>query len=698
VINLDRVKDRMLVMQVFTGLFNVSERDRTVQGHTGESKVRPVEPFSRDDLSRKAPEVMRKGECRMSFRRAGCLVVLAVLCVLILSVNSAECITIKPAAFDHIEASVPEVVMAGVEFEVAVTFVDRYGNPMAEDWKPDTSLTLRVSQPASVQPSVLSPENYVPGFKYSVHTEKMGELTLALHDDKGKILDQWTLTIKSGRPVKLLVDLPPRAEVGEKVNMGIRAVDAHGNVTFGYDLQTNSLSMEDSAASAAGEVVSKPGGFFELPIRFRTQGRQIVNLRDRKRGLTGSSAAVDVSPAVLDSFEIKTASGQAVAGQTLALTIRALDRYGNILSDYDGRYKGVRLYSRDVTVAPDLIPPSSFKEGVAKAGIVIRAAGDHTVKVSELQSNISGDFSVRIVPARIQNLRVHTPDTATAGQPFEITVTSEDAYGNRTPSIPSGSVVRLKSTGSGTLTPNMVKADVFKDGAARIRVSYEKAESFEITAELEAQGKGTTAPSPVDQKELARKSAQKARDEAERARREARLREKRVSEKMSSPVKPAAPAPAIDVKKAPGPVSRKTVRPAPAPEGQMASAKKTEPAKKPAGPAPKKPLRPGILDRVAVVEEENRALVTFSTNGMTDYNVTTSAKLSRKWIDIEFPDMAVDLPGRIRGGEKIVGEVYVEPLVNAGRGVRVSIEILPTRIGYDVYQEGQSLVLKVNKQ
>ena len=102
----------------------------------------------------KTPHVMRKGECRMSFRRAGCLVVLAVTSVLLFTVNAAECITIKPAAFDRILANVPEEVMAGVEFEVAVTFVDRYGNLMAENWKPETSLTLNVSQAASVQQSI----------------------------------------------------------------------------------------------------------------------------------------------------------------------------------------------------------------------------------------------------------------------------------------------------------------------------------------------------------------------------------------------------------------------------------------------------------------------------------------------------------------------------------------------------------------
>ena len=646
----------------------------------------------------------------MSFKRTGCLAVLVVISVLLVTVNNAECITIRPAAFDHIVANVPTEVMAGVEFEVGITFVDRYGNLMDDSWKPETSLTLNVSQPASVQPSVLTPGNYVPGFTYSVHTEKMGELTLALRDEKGKVLDQWNLTIKSGRPVELLIDLPAGAEVGETVTMSIQAVDAHGNVAFGYLPQVKSISLEDSAAVITGAIESRAGGIYELPIKFRTAGKQAIKLRDRKRGLSGSSAVVNVIPAPLDVFDIKTASSRSIAGNELTLTIRAFDRHGNLVTDYGSRYKGVRLYSRSVQIAPDLIPPSSFNDGVAKVGIVMKSAGDHTIKVSELQSNISGDFSVRVVPARVKTLLIRTPDSAMAGEPFEITITSEDEFGNRTPSIPSGSFVRLESTGTGNLNPAVVKASSFKDGVARLKVSYEKAESFEITASLTDSGAAMPAPSSADERVKARVSAQKAREEAMRARRESRLRQKRVSEQITQSSIPEirADAPASDVKSVPEPVRKPEPVVVPATGKQTQSVKKPVPVRTtksstpPMSPAPevaeKRILRPGILDGIAVVEEENRALITFSTNGMTDYNVTTSAKLSRKWIDIEFPDMAVDLPEHIDGGEMIVGDVYVEPSVGGGRGVRVSIEILPTRIGYDVYQEGQSIVLKVSKQ
>lgn len=634
----------------------------------------------------------------MSLRRAGCLAVLGVVSVFLLIIDNAFCMTIEPAAFDHILAEVPKEVMAGVEFEVAVTFVDRYGNPMSATWKPESSLTLNVSQPASVQPSILTPDNYVPGFTFTVRTEKMGELTLSLRNEKAMVLDQWDLTIKSGRPEKLLVDLPSKAEVGETINLALKAVDAHGNVAFGYAPQVQSMVIEESTASVAGEITSKAGGVYVLPIKFRDHGKLAVTLRDRRNGLSGSSAAVDVTPAPLGSFDIKTTTDQSVAGQEFALTIRALDRYGNLVTDYDSRYRGVRLVSQTADVTPDLLPPSAFSDGVARIGLVIKAAGNQIVKVSELQSSISGDFKVRIVPADVKVLKVMTPDSAVAGEPFEITVISEDQFGNRSSSLPAGTVVRLNSTGTGTINPGTVDRSAFKDGAARIKVSYEKAESFEILAQLSDTGKSPAASPLVDEKEKARISAQKAREEAMRARREARLREKRVSTKISQVEQPRSTAAAGIGKKAPEPVKKEK----PSQASRPSPVKKTAPVKTPVSKAPvvasKKTLRPGILDKIAVTEEGSMALVTFSTNGMTDYNVTTSAKLSRKWIDIEFPDMVVELPDRIGGGDKVVGEVYVEPSIGDGPGVRVSIEILPTRIGYDVFQDGNTLVLKVNKQ
>lgn len=271
--------------------------------------------FVRIDFLLCNSNVLRKGECRVSFRRAGFFTVLVLAGVLFLAAGHAYCATAITGDFDHIKAVVPVEVAAGVGFDVSITFVDRNGNPMADGWKPERSLILQTSQPSSIQPPILTPQKYVPGFTYRVHTEKSGKIELWLRDEKGIVLDQRFLKIRSDR---------------------------------------------------------------------------------------------------------------------------AVDR--------------------------------------------------------------------------------------------------------------------------------------------------------------------------------------------------------------------------------------------------VAAGKKRS------------------IDGITVKEDENRALVTFSTNGMTDFNVTTSVKLSRKWIDIEFPDILMDMPDRVDGGEKIVGEIYVEPSGGDGRGVKISVEILPTRIGYDVYLEGRSIVLQINRQ
>ena len=98
----------------------------------------------------------------MSFYRTVCLAVLTICSLAITAVPDVHSITIKPAAFDRIEAEVPKEVMAGEEFEVKVTFMDRFGNAMPDSWKPDEPVSLTVSKPASVLPPILTPDNYIP--------------------------------------------------------------------------------------------------------------------------------------------------------------------------------------------------------------------------------------------------------------------------------------------------------------------------------------------------------------------------------------------------------------------------------------------------------------------------------------------------------------------------------------------------------
>ncbi len=106
------------------------------------------------------------------------------------------------------------------------------------------------------------------------------------------------------------------------------------------------------------------------------------------------------------------------------------------------------------------------------------------------------------------------------------------------------------------------------------------------------------------------------------------------------------------------------------------------------------PIRPAVLNNISIVETPDRALVIFSTNGKAVFDVSTSAKLTRKWIVVTFPGVKLEMPDRVAGGGRIIGEIYLDELVGVSGGVRVSIEVLPARIEYEFYRENRSLVLR----
>jgi len=636
----------------------------------------------------------------MSSGRAFCIVLSAILSLVPLFPQSAECITVKPAAFDHVQATVPDKVMAGEQFEVFISFFDRYGNLMPEGWKPASSLTLSVSQPATVLPPVLTPENYASGFRFRVSTERIGKLELSLRDSKARKLETWTLTISSGRPAKILVELQDGAEAGEAVLVSFKAVDTHGNVALGYEPEEGAISIEGSAAQASGRLVKSGKGVFEIPVVFREPGRQFVTIKDRRRGLSGISGPINVVSAPLSVFEASVGKKPCFAGEPIEITLRALDRFGNPVIDYARNYKGVRFTSKTADFTPALVPSASFTRGTATVRVKTRKSGKHHLEVSGIQSDVAGRLTVNVDPAEAKKISVKTPESAVAGEPFTIILLAEDEYGNRTNSFPDGSTVTLETSGKGVLKPGTVLNSSFKNGTAKVQALYEVAESFEIRAFIRGEGTAFKPSGDLNRVAAAKSSAQEAREEAVRSRRESRLKDTRVLEiqdeqprVIEKSEKNIAPAPLQKGASAPG--KEKITKPAPE-RPKIAETPVVQEAKK-ERVASRKPLRPGILDSVVVHESEKNGVVVFSTNGMTNYNVTTSAKLSRKWIDIEFPDIDPDLPGHLKGGGKIIGEIYVEKPEN-GKGVRISVEILPVRIGYEVYPEGDSLILKVTDQ
>jgi hypothetical protein len=143
-------------------------------------------------------------------------------------------------------------------------------------------------------------------------------------------------------------------------------------------------------------------------------------------GITGTSAAVTVSPAALDHLAITT-SASTTAGKALSMTVSPRDAYGNVLtSGYTGT---VQLSSSD---AQAVLPAAyTFSGGGTHTfAVTLKTAGSQPVTATDAAHGLSATATVGVRPAEAAKLLLALPATAVHGSPVAVTVTLVDAYGN----------------------------------------------------------------------------------------------------------------------------------------------------------------------------------------------------------------------------------------------------------------------------
>lgn len=103
---------------------------------------------------------------------------------------------------------------------------------------------------------------------------------------------------------------------------------------------------------------------------------------------------------------------------------------------------------------------------------------------------------------------------------------------------------------------------------------------------------------------------------------------------------------------------------------------------------------PCVLTGIEVDETAGEARVTLEIEGIPDYSVATAVREGHKWIDLNlrrFRRAVLEIPEE---GRNIAGRIVV--MSDPDRGdIRVSIQILPAGVDYDVFREGSSLVIRL---
>ncbi len=277
-----------------------------------------------------------------------------------------------------------------------------------------------------------------------------------------------TTTVYANAAASLVVSGLPTGPVtaGTALTPTVTAVDSHGNLASGYRGTVHfALSPAGLVALAAPAAATSTGTTLPGDYTFTAgdagrhtftgltltgapaQGFAVTDLADAS--VTGS-ATVAITPGPASSLKL-TAPPTATAGSSFPVAVTAFDQYGNTATGYTGT---VHFTSDDNQTGTQL--PGDYTFLASDAGthgfpVTLTRAGSRTLTVGD--GTRSDHAGVQVAPGGATRLAVAGPEgPVTAGEPFDLTVTVSDAFGNLVPGFTG--TVHFGSSSDGATLPD----------------------------------------------------------------------------------------------------------------------------------------------------------------------------------------------------------------------------------------------------
>lgn len=158
-----------------------------------------------------------------------------------------------------------------------------------------------------------------------------------------------------------------------------------------------------------------------------------------------------VAPGPAVALVVSDLPAAGTAGDSLPLTVTAVDAFGNTAADYQGT---VTFSSSD----PQAQLPADYTftgddQGSHTFAVTLPTAGDQTVTAADTQDATLAQTSdpITITPANAAVFQISAPASALVGTLFDMTVTVQDAYGNTVPDY--AGTIHWSATNAGDLLP-----------------------------------------------------------------------------------------------------------------------------------------------------------------------------------------------------------------------------------------------------
>jgi hypothetical protein len=234
----------------------------------------------------------------------------------------------------------------------------------------------------------------------------------------------------------------PATTAGTANAFTVTVRDTIGQVATGYT-GTVYFSSSDVQAGlpASYTFTAADAGTHTFTATLKTAGLQTITTRDASGILVGSQQGISVTAAAFARYALSVPNGAdskghilVTAGDSIALTVRAVDAFGNLVSGYKGKAK---FTSTDAQAAL----PADYAFTAADAGahtftVALKTATPNgtvwsfNVVDASSAATLSTLTNFEVVNAAAARFVFNTPTNASVGSPFTAKLTVLDAHGN----------------------------------------------------------------------------------------------------------------------------------------------------------------------------------------------------------------------------------------------------------------------------
>lgn len=410
-----------------------------------------------------------------------------------LSISYAGTVIVKPGKFDHFTLQVPDRIIAGESFVIKALVYDSNNNLITNFSESGKEFKVSATGSAHVQPSLLGLTSFPGGVANITVTDKKAEtIVFSIYEAGGTVpVISKEIVISPNRLDHFILQSPAEVTAGSSFDIRVVAKDVFDNTVSDTEIGKN-IRITSSGTSPL-KILGPPTPDFKngtASISFVSEkvGDAIVQVQEVSTGSKGQSQSIVVNPAALSYFRLQSPK-EVVAGEPFEITAAAYDSYANLVHNYTSSGNGVSLYSTGRSkIEPSFIKPSEFKNGQANINVTYERAEDIVIIAKEHNKTQEGkSSSIKVNHAPGDHFVVVTPDVAISGQRFKIKIEAYDRYNNIAKNYNlTGNDVLLRTTGAGVISPSIISPSEFVDGIAMVEVTYDKAESFAISASMAA--------------------------------------------------------------------------------------------------------------------------------------------------------------------------------------------------------------------